>query len=200
MARYQNSFNISRPRTASQWIIALAVTGVLLTSPYGGKVISQVIKAYLVEKARAKEIQKEIDSKNISKALYDLKKRRIIQVKEKNGKVRIILTEKGWLKKLNYDMERMTIPKPTRWDKSWRFLVFDIPEDKRLIRDEFRAGLKRLGFIQFQQSVWVYPYPCEQEVDFLAEYLKVNRFLTLLTVKIKDDAPLRAHFKRLNLA
>ena len=96
-------------------------------------------------------------------------------------------------------MERMTIPKPKIWDRSWRFLLFDIPEEKRTIRDEFRAGLKRLGFIQFQQSVWIHPYPCEDEVDFLAEFFKVNRFLTLLTVKIEDDQAVRSCFKYLDL-
>ena len=201
MARQsQNIFNFSKPQTASQWIILLAVTGVILTSSYGGKVATGVIREYLRKRARDKEIQQKLDSKNISRALYNLKKRKIIQVREKNGKVRIILTEKGRLKKLDYDMERMTIPKPKSWDKYWRFLVFDIPEDKKLIRDELRAGLKRLGFIQFQQSVWIHPYPCEEEIDFLAEFLKVNQFLTLLTVRVKDDRPLRDHFKHLKLS
>ena len=200
MARSQSVFNSINPKTASQWIILLAITGVILTSPYGGKVIAGVVKEYLYKRASNKRIQQEFDSKNISRALYRLKKRKIIQIKQiKGGKVRILLTEKGHVKKLAYDMERMTIPKPKNWDKSWRFLVFDVPEDKRIIRDEFRAGLKRLGFIQFQQSVWIHPYPCEEEVDFLAEFLKVNRFLTLLTVKVKNDQPLRDRFRRLNL-
>src|SRR3990167_8775338 len=98
MARYQSAFNTSKPQTASQWIITLAIAGVLLTSPYGGKVISQIIRDYLTRKVRAKKIQQKLDSKNISKALYDLKKRKIIQIEEKNGKVRITLTEKGRLK------------------------------------------------------------------------------------------------------
>ncbi len=77
--------------------------------------------------------------------------------------------------------------------------VFDIPEDRRESRDAFRARLRYLGLIQFQQSVWIYPYSCEQEIDFLAEYFKVNRFLTILTVKVQNDEPLREQFKRLNL-
>jgi len=200
MARSQSIFNISKPQTASQWIILLAVTGVLLTSPYGGKVISQAIRAYLEKRTRAKEIQQKFDSKNISKALYNLRRRKIVQIKREGDKARIILTEKGRIRKLSYDIEKMTIPKPKNWDKNWRFLIFDIPEDKRNIRNEFRAGLKRLGFIQFQQSVWIFPYPCEEEVDFLAEFLKVNRYLSLLTVKVKKDAPLRERFKKFNLS
>ncbi|MEX2032989.1 MAG: hypothetical protein WD889_00310 [Candidatus Colwellbacteria bacterium] len=196
--RKRQSF-FTKPQTASEWIILLAVAGVVLTSPYGGKVITKLIKTYLHERGLSKEEQRRLESRNISQALYNLKKRKIIQIKEKNGKVRIILTEKGRIRKLVRDMRGMNIPKPDTWDRSWRFLIFDIPEAKNVVRNAFRSELKRLGFIQFQQSVWIYPYPCEGEIDFLAEYFKVNKYLTLLTARIKDDKVLRDKFPHLNL-
>ena len=189
----------SKPQTASEWIILLAVTGVVLTSPYGGKVVVKAIKAYLDERALSKKEQEELESRNISQALYKLKKRKIIQVKETNGKVRIILTERGRFRKLTKDLKNMRIPKPVAWDKKWRLLIFDIQEIQIVTRNAFRRELKRLGFIQFQQSAWIYPYPCEEEVDFLAEYFKVNKFLTLLTVKIENDNPLKSKFTHLKL-
>ncbi len=187
------------PQSVSEWIVLIAVTGVVLTSPYGGKAVASLVKAYLDERARSKKIQQEFEARNISQALYRLKKRRIIQIRQQGNKTRIILTEKGRLRKLTYDVERIKVPKPERWDGYWRFLIFDIPEDRALARDAFRRKLKQLGFIQFQKSVWIYPYPCETEIDFLTEVLKVRRFLTLLTVKIKDDKPLRKSFAQFNL-
>lgn len=41
------------------------------------------------------------------------------------------------------------------WDGKWRVVIFDIPEEKRRIRDLFRRKLKRWGFKNWQQSVWV---------------------------------------------
>lgn len=189
----------SKPQTATDWIIFLAVTGVILTSPYGGKFVTKAIKAYLHERALSKKEQEKLESRNISQALYNLKKRRIIQIREKSGRVRIILTEKGRFRKLTRDLKRMRIPKPNVWDKNWRFLIFDIPEAQIVIRNAFRSELKRLGFIQFQQSVWIHPYPCEEEVDFLAEYFKINKFLSLLTVKVENDKPLRSRFSHLGI-
>ena len=188
-----------KPQTASEWIILLAITGVLLTSPYGGKFIAKAIKVYLDERALSKKEREKLESRNISQALYGLKKRKMIWIKERNGKVKILLTEKGRIRKLTQDIRRMKIPEPNAWDKSWRFLIFDIPEAKNVTRNAFRRELKRLGFTQFQQSVWVYPYPCEEEIDFLAEYFGVNKFLTLLTVKIKGDRVLRDKFVYLDL-
>ncbi len=189
----------TKPQTASEWIILIAITGVLLTSPYGGKVIAKAIKVYLDERALSKKEREKLESRNISQALYGLKKRKMIWIKERNGKVKILLTEKGRIRKLTQDIRRMKIPEPNAWDKSWRFLIFDIPEAKNVTRNAFRRELKRIGFIQFQQSVWIHPYPCEEEVDFLAEYFKVNKFLTLLTVKVKDDKVLKKKFAHLNL-
>lgn len=41
------------------------------------------------------------------------------------------------------------------WDGKWRIVIFDIPEQKRLIRDLFRRNLKKWGFKHLQKSVWV---------------------------------------------
>ena len=188
-----------KPRTLPEWIILLAASGIILTSPYGGKVLIKGIKYYLEERARAERIRQKFETRNISQALYRLKKRRIIKIIKRGDKVTILLTEKGRVKKLAYDSERVRIPEPQTWDKQWRFLIFDIPEDKRESRDAFRSRLRKLGLIQFQQSVWIYPYPCEKEVEFFAELHRVNRFLTLLTVRIDNDQPLRELFKRFKL-
>lgn len=41
------------------------------------------------------------------------------------------------------------------WDKKWRVVIFDIPEEKRVIRNLFRRNLKKWGFKHLQKSVWV---------------------------------------------
>lgn len=40
------------------------------------------------------------------------------------------------------------------WDGKYRIVVFDIPENKRLVRDILRSRLKMWGFVPWQQSVW----------------------------------------------
>lgn len=72
--------------------------------------------------------------------------------------------------------------------------MFDIPHEAKLIRDSFRRKLKNIGFVAFQKSIWIYPYPCENEIDFVTEYLKIGKYLTLLTVRIENDLPLREKF------
>lgn len=42
----------------------------------------------------------------------------------------------------------------SHWDGKWRIVVFDIPEDKKVVRNLFRRKLKKWGFVQWQKSVW----------------------------------------------
>ena len=41
------------------------------------------------------------------------------------------------------------------WDGKYRIVIWDIPENKRRIRDLFRRRLKEWGFRSWQRSVWV---------------------------------------------
>lgn len=67
------------------------------------------------------------------------------------------------------------------WDRKWRIVIFDIPEDKRYIRDRLRIKLKELGFGMIQKSVWISAYPFEDDVrDFLeAKNLEMEVYLFL---------------------
>jgi len=182
------------PKSLTQWIILLAAAGIILTSPYGGKVVTRALREYLQKRARNKEWEKTLDTQNVSRALYALRKRKQIKIEVRGNKTVIRLTERGRKRKLEYEYENIKVPEPEAWDKKWRLLMFDIPDEAKLIRDNFRLKLKNIGFMPFQKSVWIYPYPCEDEIDFVTEYLRIGRYLTLLTVRIENDSPLKEKF------
>jgi DNA-binding transcriptional regulator PaaX len=48
------------------------------------------------------------------------------------------------------------ITKP--WDKYWRLVIYDVPENKRHLRDKLRSQIYDLGFRQLQRSVWLSPF------------------------------------------
>ncbi len=185
-------FDFEKPQTLPQWIIFLAATGVTLSSPYGTRQFIKELRKHIEAKAKEKNCQAV--TQNLSQALYRLKKRRLITMHTKGNTTKIFLTERGRLRKLEYDLDCLSISRPVKWDRRWRFLLFDIPENNRTGRDSFRGKIEDLGFIQFQKSVWVYPFPCEREIDFVAESLGVAKFITLLVVAVQDDSPLRKHF------
>ncbi|MBI4036765.1 hypothetical protein HY386_02730 [Candidatus Daviesbacteria bacterium] len=72
-----------------------------------------------------------------------------------NGLVKEIKLKDDIIFKLTSAGEELTGYDPKEWDGKWRIVVFDIPEQKRLIRDLFRRNLKKWGFKHLQRSVWI---------------------------------------------
>jgi CRISPR-associated endonuclease Cas2 len=104
-----------------------------------------------------------------------LKKRGLLEIKREGHDVRISLTKEGRKRAGKYQIDDLKIEKPKKWDKKWRVVVFDIPNTSRLIRDIFRRKLKEFGFYRLQQSIWIYPYPCREEIALLREFLGANK-------------------------
>ena len=190
-----NLLNFHKPRTVTQWLIFLAATGIILSSPAGTRAFFRELNKYIFERNELEKKSKHPKTTQLSQTLYLLKKRKIINIKKSGNETVIELTEKGKNKKLQYDLNNLIIPKLEKWDEKWRFLMFDIPEFKKSARETLRKRLKKLGFFQFQKSVWIHPYECQNEISFLAEYLNISQYLTLITTSIEDDKPLKKLFQ-----
>lgn len=125
-----------------------------------------------INRRRLREIVKEF--------YYD----RLISYKEKqDGNIEIVLTEKGKLKALEGKIEELEIKKPEIWDKHWRVVIFDIPEEKRQARDALRRKLKELGFLKIQKSVFILPYECKDEIDFVVEVFGIRKYVRYMKVR-----------------
>ena len=137
-----------------------------------------------------KKISKEwrnINERTLRKAIRKLWESQLIDYKENSdGTVSLILTDKGKKKHLQYNPDAMKILKPVRWDRLWRLVIFDIPEEKKKGRDALVAKLKDLGFYHLQKSVLIHPYECKNEVDFIVELFDLRPYVRFFIVKETD--------------
>ena len=105
------------------------------------------------------------------------------------------LTDKGEVYLRNLEMKDWKINKPHKWDSKWRMLIFDIPEYRRSLREKVRLTLLKIGFIRLQDSVWIYPYDCEDLVNLFKADFKIGRDLLYLIVDfIENDRDYRKLF------
>ena len=59
----------------------------------------------------------------------------------------------------------------------------------------FRTKVKALGFLNLQESVYLYPYPCENEISFLREYFGVGEEIIFVEVsRLENDGPYKKYF------
>ena len=113
-----------------------------------------------------------------------LNKKGFLKFINKNGELKMVLTSKGRNLVQDYFLyDFKQIKKPDNWDKKWRFVMFDISENKRKIRNLLRFHLKKVGFIQIQGSVWIYPYPCEEIVTIIKANFKLSDEVIYLTTE-----------------
>lgn len=114
---------------------------------------------------------------------------------ERDGKKYLQVTLKG-RKALAFEQAKVALKnQKKKWDGRWRMVVFDIPERRRLIRNRLRTIMLEIGFIRLQDSVWVYPYDCEDFVALLKAELKIGKdVLYAIADTIEHDKDIRKHF------
>lgn len=119
----------------------------------------------------------------------------IVFKKSKNGKAYARLTDRGRHELMKYRLEELVINTPRRWDRKWRIVTFDIKELKRRVRDQLRQELVSIGFVHLQNSVWAYPYECDEFITLLKTYYELGKSLLYLVVeKLENDQWLKETF------
>ena len=104
------------------------------------------------------------------------------------------LTDKGRQKLLRYKLSGLSLGVPKYWDHKWRVIIFDICEEKRGLRDMLRNQLVYIGFERLQNSVWIYPYECEEFVHLLKTDFGLEEDVIYMTV---DDLENEDKFKKI---
>jgi len=108
----------------------------------------------------------------------------------------IQLTKNGrkLIKKIQID--EIKIKLPAKWNKIWHLVCYDIPEDKKRERDYFRAKLIKLGFKVIQDSLWVIPYECKEEIAVISQSMGIAPYVAYLnTDYLPQQDKLIGYFK-----
>ncbi|MEX2029329.1 MAG: hypothetical protein WD963_02500 [Candidatus Paceibacterota bacterium] len=153
--------------------------------------------SYKITKTLVKEIfGKNEKPPNLPRRFSKLRQQKLVAIKKIGEEDHLVLTEKGETILLRFDYENIEIKKSKIWDRHFRMVVFDIPEKRRKERDLFRFKLKEMEFVKFNDSVWMYPYPCQGEIDFVANYLGIGTYVHFALVKdITNKEKLERYFK-----
>jgi DNA-binding transcriptional regulator PaaX len=162
------------------------LAGLLSIGLVAPNVIGMMNKLGLISNKRQNEIVRSSASKLAKKGLLKF-----------NGKY-YELTEDGKRKLRQLEIQGYKLSRPKRWDRKWRVIIFDIPEKKRHVREKIRNLFISAGLIRLQDSVWVYPYDCEDIIGLLKTDFGVGKdVLYLIVDEIENDKYLRKEFELL---
>ncbi len=100
---------------------------------------------------------------------------------------RIALTPEGRKRALHLALEYFALKKADQWDGRWRIVTFDIPKKHSGLRDALRNKLTEIGMVRLQDSVFVYPYPCHEEIAFWAELYGITHAVHVAEANFLTD-------------
>ncbi len=169
-------------------IVSLLAGGLVFGFARGRRQRNEILK-------ECDKIWLSIDRNQLFQALNILRLGKFLEIKNKpDGTRHINLTLKGKNRADKFSLNELAVKKPKRWDKKWRIVIFDIPEDRKSLRDELRRRLKLLGFAEFQKSVFAFPYPCEDEINILVNFFGLHAHVRYLESILSYDSDLRNVF------
>lgn len=175
-----------------------ALVGAVMIVPTTAVVVTPILKFVRRKIDERDELKAtKFDKVRLWSILRRLEKQRDVRLREAaDGSTIVELTEKGKTRFYQYRLEEIPVTfSKKEWDRKWRIVVFDVPEKERGKRDSFRAFLNRLKFYQLQESVYLTPYPCEGEMEYLREYYGLGKKVqVLVTAGLEDDGAYRAYF------
>lgn len=176
------------PRNLTEAILRILAAGVVLPAI----LVMPGIGKLFVDRRNSWQ---KFDEKKLKPRIKNLLKRKLVAIKEEDGQMVVKLTEKGKTLLLRYDLDRMKIKKPSSWDGKWRLVIFDIPNEQKQARELFREKLKQLEFYPLQKSVFLTPFPCFSEIEFLRQVLGVGEYVRVLIVqRLEGEKLFKHHF------
>ena len=135
--------------------------------------------------------------RRITQAITDLEYAGFVKTSGERGHRRVELTDKGRVTIETIYANEYRIPEPAFWDGRWRVVMFDIREKRRRARSQLRLLLLGAGFLRLQDSVWIYPYPCDEFIGLVRAHLKsgTGEMLSFVAEALESDRKLREHFR-----
>lgn len=185
------------PSTAE--IIYLLGMGTLLVGTilmpglgYAARMIDRVKKNH--EWRQSQRQWKKFNPYVLKRNLKRLREQKVVEIIEKNGEEIIKLTRKGYTKYLKFRLEELSLS-GKRWDGKWRIVIYDIAKFKKNQVSAFRNILKYINFFQLQKSVYLTPYPCEEQITYLREYFGIGDEVLLIRAdRIENEGFYKQYF------
>ena len=170
-------------------LLTLATVGVIVISPIAVPLIGLLLKSI-------DPVNPHRGAQRLKRALRDLVRQGLVSIHKNRTGQTYRLNKNGVRKAFRVRFEAYEMPSPPTWDGQWRVVCFDVPEKQRHTRTLISVKLGELGFYRLQDSLFIYPYPCDEFVRLAYDGLGLRPHLRYLLVrKIDDERLLLKHFK-----
>ncbi|MBI2613152.1 MAG: hypothetical protein HYW62_00020 [Candidatus Levybacteria bacterium] len=151
--------------------------------------LPMALKPFLDEqRKREKNEWKKFNTWRLKQVLKRLHDQKLIEIAEINDGHIVKISDKGKKKILKFNIEDIELDQ-RNWDGKWRIIIYDIYTGKKQERELFRKTLKRLKFLKLQKSVYLTPFKCHDEIEYLRQVCNIGNEVLILTVSRIENEP-----------
>src|SRR3989344_5088488 len=144
-------------------VLTLLGKGALLTMLLIAPGTAQAVRKQIY-KQKSDDSWKRYNSSYLRRTIENLGRQRCIKIVDESDSCAVSLTERGKHRVLKYALDELELDTSKPWDGKWRIVIYDIPDTLRI-----------------QKSVYLTPFACEQEVEFIRLHFGQEKNITLLT-------------------
>lgn len=152
----------------------LLVVGILTTAVVAPNAV-QLFKYFIPKNNR--------DKWKVKQSFVSLERNGYVKRKTVKGDDYYSLTPIGKKRAMQYELNVKKIVPTKKWDGQWYLVMFDVPEEKKQARRAVNLALKKLGCVQYQKSVFITPYPCKYEIDFVGEAFDIRKHIRIIAAR-----------------
>lgn len=164
-------------------LYSVAAAGILALSLMAPNVIGAMNRLGMLPKPRQAEY--------IASSATKLRRKGLLKFKD--GHYELTISGEKLLRR--WEFANYKLRKPEKWDGKWRVIIYDIPQKKKKTRNRIITIFHQAGFERLQNSVWVFPYDCEDVIGLLKSDLGVGKNLLYMIVdQLENDKYLRDIF------
>jgi hypothetical protein len=178
-----------------QDILILLGAGTFLAASLIMPGLPMALKPLLDEKRkREQSAWEQFNTWRLKQVLKRLHAQKLIEIVEENGNQIVKISDQGKKKLLKYNLDTLTLQEKN-WDGKWRIIIYDIFSGKQQERDLFRKTLNKMNFLLLQKSVYLTPYPCQDEVEYLRQICDVGNEVHIITVSgLENESVYKRYF------
>ena len=161
--------------------------------------LPMVAKSFInaAKEANRNKSQKEWEKFNLWRLRQVVKRMqssKLVEIKEEKSIPIIKITQKGKQKLLRYKIDEMALDESS-WDGKWRLIIYDVANTKRAHSEMFRTMLNKLKFLKLQRSVYLTPFKCEDEIEYLRLLFGIGNEVQILKVgSLENEMAYRRYF------
>ena len=177
-----------------QEVLLLLAAGAFLIASFITPGLPLALKPFIDYK-REKDYQKwkQFNQARLKQVLKRLKEQKVVEILPTKYEDIIKITDRGKRKILRFKLDKLQLKK--KWDGKWRLIIYDVAKEKKRERDYLREILKRLKCFQLQKSVYLTPFKCEDEIEYIRQLFGIGDEVKILKVaSLENEGPFRDYF------